>query len=522
MSARDGDEDLAWLAGELSAIRHELLPPGESRALCLALDQGGTSSRAVLFDALGREVAAAHVPINTQRTGDDRVEHDAAELLQSLRTAARDVCESPLAVGRPILAAGLATQRSTICCWDRNDRTPLSPAISWQDRRNASWLHEHLGARSGWVRELTGLPLSPHYGASKIRWCLDELPAVRLAMRDERLCAGPLASFLVQGLCSAGEACADPANASRTLLFDPAVLDWSPPLLEAFGIPASVLPRCVGTHHDFGTIAVDATRHVPLLACSGDQSAAVFAFGPPTTTTAYVNAGTGAFVQRVLRDGAGPAPRGLLKSVLYARTDDAAGALYCHEGTVNGAYAALEWLGKRVAVDVKRTLTTLSAALAGDDVPLLFMNGVGGLGAPYWLPDFQSEFLPVAGGAASSVSDATELQQIGAIVESIAFLIAVNVHAMQRAEPLQRLTVTGGLAACDYLCEVLAEATQMTVERPAALEATARGIAYLAAGQPQDWLPVPIERSFAPTGEHPVNGRFNQWREAMSLRAGAQ
>ena len=108
MSASDDDDDLAWLAGELSAIRRELLPPGESRALYLALDQGGTSSRAVLFDSLGREVAAAHVPINTRRMGDDRVEHDAAELLQSLRTAVRDVAESPLAAGRPIVAAGLA------------------------------------------------------------------------------------------------------------------------------------------------------------------------------------------------------------------------------------------------------------------------------------------------------------------------------------------------------------------------------------------------------------------------------
>jgi glycerol kinase len=522
MSARDADEGLAWLAGELSAIRRELLPAGESRSLYLALDQGGMSSRAVLFDSLGREVATAHVPVNTNRTGDDRVEHDAAELLQSLRTATHDVCESPLAAGRPIIAAGLATQRSTICCWDRDDGTPLSPALSWQDRRNASWLHEHLGARSEWVRELTGLPLSPHYGASKMRWCLDELPAVRLALRDERLCAGPLASFLAQGLCSADEACADPANASRTLLFDPALLDWSPPLLEAFGIPAAVLPRCVGTNHDYGTIPVDATRRAPLLACSGDQSAAVFAFGPPTTTTAYVNAGTGAFVQRLLRDGASPAPRGLLKSVLYARTDDAAGALYCHEGTINGAYAALEWLGKRVGVDVKRALTTLPAALAGGDVPLLFMNGVGGLGAPYWLPDFQSEFLPVAGGTAMSAASATELQQIGAVVESIAFLIAVNVLAMHRAAPLQRLTITGGLAACDYLCEVLAAATQMTVERPAALEATSRGIAYLAAGQPQDWLPVPIEKSFASTGAHPVIDRFGQWRAAMSVRTGAE
>ena len=108
-----------------------------------------------------------------------------------------------------------------------------------------------------------------------------------------------------------------------------------------------------------------------------------------------------------------------------------------------------------------------------------------------------------------NVDDATELQQIGAVVESIAFLIAVNVLAMHGATPLQRLTITGGLAACDYLCEVLAEVTQMTVERPALLEATARGIAYLAAGQPPDWQPVPIEKSFAPTGKHPVRDRFD-------------
>jgi glycerol kinase len=111
-----------------------------------------------------------------------------------------------------------------------------------------------------------------------------------------------------------------------------------------------------------------------------------------------------------------------------------------------------------------------------------------------------------------------ELQQVGAVVESIAFLIAVNVLAMHGAAPLQRLVITGGLALCDYLCEVLAEVTGMIVERPALLEATSRGIAYLAAGQPQDWQAIPIEQSFAPTGRHAVRGRFNLWRAAMSAR----
>jgi glycerol kinase len=519
MSPAELDDDLAWLAGELSAIRRELVPPGESRALYLALDQGGTSSRAVLFDALGREVAMAHVPIGTQRSGDARVEHDPAELVQSLRTAIADVCASPLAGDRPIVAAGLATQRSTICCWDSTNGEALGPALSWADRRNAAWLQQTLGARAAWVRELTGLPLSPHYGASKLRWCLDELPAVRLALRDERLVAGPLASFLAQRLCHASAACVDPANASRTLLFDPALLDWSPPLLDAFGIPRGILPRCVGTAYEYGVLDAGNGRHAPLRAVSGDQSAAMFAFGPPEVTTAYVNAGTGAFAQRLVLDGSAPTPAGLLKSVLHARTDETLGALYCHEGTVNGGNAALEWLAGRVGIDVRRSLSTLSTALADGDVPVLFMNGIGGLAAPWWIPDFPVEFINDEQGLATTgAAEATELQQVAAVVESIAFLIAVNLRLMQRAAPIQRVLITGGLAGCDYFCTVLASVTGLRVDRPELLEATARGIAYLAAGQPQDWQSVAIARSFTPEGAHASLRRFERWQQAMGAR----
>jgi glycerol kinase len=518
MSVSESEGDLAWLAGELSAVRRELLPPGESKDLYLALDQGGTSSRAVLFDAAGREVAAAHVPIDTRRPAPDRVEHDAAGLLQSLRTAIHDVCESPLAAGRPIVAAGLATQRSTICCWDRDNLQPLSPAISRQDTRNAAWLDRHLGKRSTWVKELTGLPLSPHYGASKLRWCLDELPAVRLALRDGRLCLGPLASYLAQGLCGANEPCVDPANASRTSLFDPAVLDWSPPLLAAFDIPAGALPRCVGTPHEYGTLTLDDGRRVPLRAVSGDQSAAMFAFGPPATTTGFVNAGTGAFVQRLLPAAGGAVPRGLLRSVVFAHTDDAAGAMHCEEGTVNGAFSALEWIGGRVGVDVRRMLPTLSVALAGSGPSLLFMNGIGGLASPWWLPGFRSEFLAAGTGAPATTDEVADVQQVAAVVESVAFMLAVNVLAMHRHAPLRRLVITGGLAACDYLCESLADATGIAVERPALLEATSRGIAFLAAGQPEDWVDVPLEKTFLPGGSPSRSARFERWRSAMAER----
>jgi glycerol kinase len=519
MSSFDEDSpDLQWLASELSAIRRELTPASESRSLYLALDQGGTSSRAVLYDAVGREVALAHVPITTRRQG-DRVEHVPDELVQSLLTAACDACESPLVAGRPIVAAGLATQRSTICCWDKRDGAALSPAISWADRRNARWLEQHLSAHADWVRELTGLPLSPHYGASKLRWCLDELPAVRLALRDERLAAGPLASFLLHRLCEQERPLlADPANAARTLLFDPALLDWSNPLLGAFEIPREILPLCVGSVHDFGTLALPGRSRIPIRACTGDQSAALFAFGIPSPGTAYVNVGTGAFVQRPLRDGAASAPRGLLKSVVFAHTDAVRSAIYCHEGTVNGAYAAIEWLRGRVALDVTRALGAIGSTELADSTTLLFMNGVGGLGAPFWSPSFPTEFLRLDGPVVNDRPPGSEMEQLAAVLDSIAFLVAANLQAMQRSSALQRVVITGGLSSCDYLCDVLAEATGLNVERPELQEATARGIAFLAAAQPADWQSVPLDRTFAPRGREAVRQRFGRWREEVEKR----
>jgi glycerol kinase len=504
----DRRADLAWLAAELSAVRRQLLPAEASPELYLALDQGGGSSRALLFDAVGREVAAAHVPIGTQRTGDDRIEHDPDELENSLRTAAQDACDSELARGRPIAAAGLATQRSTIVCWQRNGGRALSPAISWADRRNAAWLARTLGDRGDSIRRLTGLVASAHYGASKLRWCLDELPEVQAAARSGDLAAGPLSSFLTYRLLDEHPIVADPANASRTLLFDPDTLDWSPALLETFALPRSILPACVGTRHEFGTLRVG-QRAIALRAVTGDQSAAAFAFGRPAETAALVNVGTGAFVQRVV-DARAPLPDGLLRSVLHSRPDGTTGDLvasYSHEGTVNGAGSAIEWLRGRVALDVTRALQNLPAD-APVDAPPLFINGVGGLGAPYWEPDFPVEF----------VGNGDDRQLLTAVIESVVFLLVVNLEAMQRAAPLLRISISGGLSSCDYLCRALADLSQLVVERYALREATARGVAFLAAGEPDDWQALPVDRLFTPGGNDALRDRYVRWRREMERR----
>ncbi|NJD31266.1 MAG: hypothetical protein FIB04_05205 [Gammaproteobacteria bacterium] len=473
-------------------------PPASG--LVLALDQGGHGSRAVLFDPQGRELAEALVPVATMREGTDIVEQDPAELVRSLRVAAQDACESDAARSRPIAVAGLATQRSTIVCWDRATGRALTNAISWQDRRNAAWL-EHLRPHAADVRAMTGLVLSPHYGASKLRWCLDHVPGVQRAARTDALAAGPLSSFLLAQLLDERPLVADPANASRTLLFDPARLDWSPPLLDAFGVERKWLPRCVPTHHDFGHLTVG-DRRVALAACTGDQSAAAFAFGPPTESIALVNVGTGAFVQRAT-SATVPLPEGLLRSVLRSNRD---GATYSHEGTVNGAGSAIEWLRDRVGLDIERALRSLDVQPATD--PPLFMNGVGGLGAPFWKADFPAEF--VGGG--------DDLQLLAAVVESVAFLLAVNLELMQRVARLERIRVSGGLARSDYLCRALAGLSGLEVERYALREATARGVAFLAAGEPSGWLTLPVERRFTPSDGGELAARYSLWRAGMARR----
>jgi glycerol kinase len=470
-------------------------------ALVLALDQGSHASRAVLFDATGAEVAEAHQPVATRRSGGEVVEHDPEELLASLRTAAQDACESVPAQGRPVVAAGLATQRSTIACWERQHGRPLTDALSWQDRRNAAWL-AGLESKASRVRDITGLPLSPHYGASKLRWCLDHEPAVRGTAQSGQLAMGPLSSFLLARLVPGLPCLVDPANASRTLLYDPATLNWSEELLALFGIERRHLPDCVTTRHDFGVLPVG-TKQIPLAICTGDQSAAAFAFGRPDPATALVNVGTGAFVQRSASRDA-PTPAGLLRSVLYA---DAGRVLHAHEGTVNGAGSALAWLRERVAIDVDRALAAL-APDAAEAEPPLFMNGVGGLGAPYWRADFPVEF----------VGDGDDMARLAAVLESIAFLLSVNLEALCRSAPLERIRLSGGLARSDFLCRRLADTSGLAVERYALAEATARGTAYLAAGEPESWQAPPLERVFTPAPDALLAARYLRWRSEMERR----
>lgn len=478
---------------------------GAGEPLVLAIDQGTHASRALVFDAHGEIVAHGEREIGLARPQPDWAEQDGEEVVASVHAA---VAQAVAALGprvRDLVAAGLSSQRASAVCWDRDSGAPLSPIFSWQDRRMHAWI-DALRAHGDDVHCKTGLFLSPHYGASKLRWALDHLPAVKQALDAGRLAWGPMVSFLAFRLLKERPLLADPQCAARTQLWNLHTRDWDPELLRLFGLPDGCLPASAATCQHWGTLASGGVE-VPLMAVNGDQSAAVFAFGWPEAESAYVNIGTSAFVQRALMRSPGHVPRQLTGIILA----DGATSVYMVEGNVNGAGAALEWLSAQLGID---DLTAqLPAWLERPAPSLLFLNGIAGLGGPFWQARFDSRFV--------GDGEAEPWQQAVALVESIAFLLQANVEHMAPYVPeLSRIRVSGGVSRLDGLCRRLASLNGVPVHRRDDPEASARGIAYLAAGRPAHWHAGAAEDVFEPQHDPALRSRYRCWRALMADATG--
>jgi len=472
------------------------------RGLWLVIDQGGQSTRAAIVNEQGRVVTVARAAVRESRRG-ARMQLDAETLWGSLRRVLRRVQRQLGRSSSRVRAAALVTQRSTVVCWDRRTGRALTPIISWQDRRNAAWL-DGFKAHAAAIERRTGLRLSPHYGASKLRWCLEHSRAVRRARLAGRLACGPLASFLLCRLTAGASLLIDPANASRTLLYDPLRRDWSEDLLSLFGIERSLLPACVPTRHPYGEMAWGRGT-LPIALVSGDQSCALFGYGTPDRHTAYVNIGTGAFVQRLVAEI--PEERsGLLASVVYS---DRARVTSVLEGTVNGAAAAIEAVAAtlRVSAPFKRLGRWLDEPYA----PPLFINAVSGIGAPYWRSDLESRF----------IGRGDPPRKLVAVAESVVFLINVNIEVMDRiGGAAHDIVVSGGLAGIDALCQRLANLSGRRVRRPTEREATVRGAAFLMAGRPQSWRQLDAQ-VFPPRSDRALRERYARWRAMLDQQLGA-
>jgi len=440
----------------------------------LALDQGTTSSRAIVFDRSGTPIAVAQQEFRQIFPQPGWVEHDPEEIFDSQRTvAARALSQSGLAAG-DVAAVGITNQRETTVLWDRRTGRAVANAIVWQDRRTASRCDvlRQAGHATGF-RDRTGLVLDAYFSGTKLAWLLDTVPGARARAERGELAFGTIDTWLAWHLTGGEAHVTDASNASRTMLFNIHDLDWDEELLAILDIPRAVLPRIAG----FGEI-VGATRcaglpeGIPIAALAGDQQAALFGQACHRPGLAKNTYGTGCFL--LMNTGERPAPsqNRLLTTVAWKRD---AGAHYALEGSVFVGGAAVQWLRDGLGIIARAEDVGPLAATVPDSGGVYFVPALSGLGSPYWDPHARGTIVGLTRGS-------TGAHLARATLEAIAFQ-SVELLAAMGADSgigLTELRVDGGATASDLLMQIQADLLGVPVVRPRVTETTALGAAYLA------------------------------------------
>ncbi|GJM40829.1 MAG: glycerol kinase [Ardenticatenaceae bacterium] len=474
--------------------------------LILALDVGTLGVRATTYDYEGNSVAFSDESVMLHQLTSRKIEQDPKEINSAVHKVMHQVFEDPVVKQRGIACAGMASQRSSIVAWNRKTGDPLTPVLSWQDRRAADYL-EPLTSKSVAIKKKSGLFLSPHYGASKLRWLLDNYSDLKRPLENNELAFGPLAAFIIANLVEGTPCIVDHVNASRTQLMDLQEREWSSVLLQQFGIERALLPGCQPTQSFFGNIR---GTEIPLTAVNGDQNAAIHGSGNLEDGTLIVNVGTGAFVL-LSTNGQLMYHPSLLGGIANS---SATHVSYLLEGTVNGAGAAIQWAADQWG---EEDLTAnLENWLSEIETPPIFINTIGGLGSPFWRSEQNPYFLFNEG------TEATVPEKTVAIVESILFLIAINLEAMSNTgQSVKRIRITGGLSALDGLCQRLANLTQRVVLRPEVKQATSQGIAWLAANLTKGWSDLrdgAHVEYFLPKNGRSLKARYRQFCSELGWR----
>ncbi len=440
----------------------------------LAIDQGTTSTRAIIFDRAGRPVAVGQRELRQFYPADGWVEHDPEDIWRDTVVCCRTALESSgLDAGR-IAAIGITNQRETAILWDRATGEALHNAIVWQDRRTAAACRELKAAGAEpLVRERTGLLVDPYFSGTKLAWLLDQVPGARARAERGELCFGTVDSFLLYRLTGGAVHATDATNASRTLLFNLHTQDWDDELLRLLRIPRALLPDVKDCAADFGVAEASLLgRPVPVLGIAGDQQAATVGqacFDIGMTKSTY---GTGCFALLNI----GPEPK-LSRNRLLTTVAYRFGGVptYAIEGSIFVAGAAVQWLrdGLRIIPDApssERYATDIKDAGGVYLVPAFT-----GLGAPYWDPDAR-------GGLFGLTRDTGIAHLVRAALESVAYQTRDLTEAMaaDAGHPPAALRVDGGMVGNDWLMQFLADMLGVAVERPAVTETTALGAAYLA------------------------------------------
>ncbi|MFH1029130.1 MAG: glycerol kinase GlpK [Pseudomonadota bacterium] len=488
----------------------------------LALDQGTTSSRALVFDHDGNIRGLAQKEFRQFFPAPGLVEHDADEIWASQLGVAVEAIARAGVTAADIAAIGITNQRETTVVWDRASGRPIHHAIVWQDRRTAGEC-DLLRARGHepTFREKTGLVLDPYFSGTKLAWLLDHVPGARTKAEAGELAFGTIDSWLVWNLTGGERHLTDASNASRTLLFNIHEGDWDPELLELLRIPPSVLPEVVDSSQVYGTTAARfLAARVPIAGIAGDQQAALFGQlcdRPGMVKNTY---GTGCFM--LMHTGNRPVISGqnLLTTVacrLGGKTE------YALEGSVFVAGAAVQWLRDGLGIIRSSSEVETLAASVPDNGGVYLVPAFAGLGAPHWDPYARGALLGITRGTtAGHIARAT--------LESIAFQTADLLEAMEAdaGTPLAELRVDGGATANDLLMQFQADLLGCRVVRPQVRETTALGAAYLAGlavGYWQDRKEIGqlwrAERSFTPNMEREQAAELRRnWSRALERSKG--
>ncbi len=484
----------------------------------LAIDQGTTSSRALVVDGRGDILGSGQFAFGQHFPRPGWVEHDPEEIWSSTRDAIDVALRESVTEPRHLAAIGITNQRETVVIWDRESGAALAPAIVWQDRRTAARCAElKAGGHEATTQLRTGLTIDPYFSGTKIAWLIENVPAVREAVASGRALAGTVDSWLVWKLTGGQRHVTDLTNASRTLLFNIHRLAWDPNLCELLGVPVEILPEVQPSASQFGATDADVFgAEAPILAIAGDQQSALVGqacFAPGQAKNTY---GTGCFLLANSGSEAKLSSHRLLTTLSASSRFHAPS--YAQEGSVFVAGALVQWLRDGLGIIERSEEIEALAASVPDSGGVTIVPAFTGLGAPYWDPN--------ARGAILGLTRGTGRGQIArAALEAIALSSAELVEAMAAdlGAPIRELRVDGGASSDDLLMQMQADFSGIPVLRPKKTETTALGAAYLAGLGAGIWRSEEeltslwaLDRRFEPSipaGER--GARMAEWRRAV-------
>jgi glycerol kinase len=498
--------------------------------LILALDQGTTSSRALLFDHSGQVMSMAQREFTQQFPQPGWVEHDACEIwltqknvaIDAIAQCAHRVQRSHLAdTGLDIAAIGITNQRETTVLWDRSTGEPIAPAIVWQDRRTASYCEtlKTQGLEPA-VREKTGLVLDAYFSGTKLKWLLDHVPSARERAARGELAFGTIDSWLIWNLTGGKVHATDVSNASRTLLFDIHRLDWDDDLLKIMDIPRSVLPQIVSSSEVIGeTHCEGLPKGIPIGGVAGDQQAALFGQACHQPGMAKNTYGTGCFMLMNTGERAVVSTHRLISTVAWQLGKKFAyQTQYALEGSVFIGGAAVQWLRDGLNIITSAIDIETLASSVPDSGGVYVVPAFAGLGAPHWDPSARGAIFGLTRGC-------TRAHIARATLEAIAYQSSELADAMRddAGIPLSELRVDGGATVNNLLMQFQADLTGVKVIRPKITETTALGAAYLAGLATGFWdSPAEIaalwaqDRTFIPAlSREDARTKMQTWRRVV-------